>query len=137
MPDSAKPSDSKPNSAEPSAATPGPELVPFLLTGKGTLITIVAIVILYLIVMTVPAFAMAFGEVANRCTGESALICSAAGERAARLAPSTGATLGLLIAGVGCFLPSLRNRRLAWLLAGYGCAMAGIAIGFLIASTGP
>ncbi|MBT8228436.1 MAG: hypothetical protein HKP61_17790 [Dactylosporangium sp.] len=109
---------------------------PFLLTRAGTAVTTLAVIALYLIVMVMPVFGIAFGAVGDHCSGSPGLVCQSTGEKAARLAPSVGATSGLLVAAAGCFIPPLREHRLRWLLLGYGLALAGIVTGALIAGTG-
>jgi hypothetical protein len=112
-------------SGEPRDRDAGVRSTPFLLTRAGTAGTLVAIAALYLVVMLVPVVGVAFGATAGR---------SLSG-RIARIAPSTGAAAGLLVALVGCFLPPLRQHRGRWLALGYALALAGLATSFLLAVT--
>lgn len=113
-----------------------PASTPFLLSKAGTWVTLICVFMLYLIIVIImPIFALAFGTIADQCSDGQGFICTPAGEQTARMAPPTGATLGFLVAVVGCFVPALRGRRLTWLLLGYGLAIAGVLVGFAIATT--
>jgi len=110
---------------------------PFLLTRRGTAVTLVAVGALYVIVVMMPIFGGSFAAAGRACAGGTALVCTGVGRRIAGMAPSIGATAGLLVAMVGSFLPPLRDRRRWWLLGGYGLVSLGLIVGFLVAATAP
>lgn len=70
------------------------------------------------------------------CAGRSAAICTPLGHLAAVWAGSAGATLGLAIVVVACWIHPRRQHGL-WAFAGLAVAAAGMLVTFGLATGAP